>query len=94
VKYRLLHLSYSSEAVISLDYQLLLKSHPLKLLTGYARAWKLHVALRTVVENQWRKHIFPQCTCEWTICAVKMVRESVIKKIVVQCHGSSQIVFL
>ena len=32
--------------------------------------------------------------CEWTICAVKVVRQSVTKNIVVQYHGSKKIVFL
>jgi len=36
VKYTVLHLSYSSEHVVSLDYQILLKSPPLTLLAGSA----------------------------------------------------------
>jgi len=37
------------------------------------------------------RHIFPQCICEWTVCALKMVRESMTRKIVVWCHGSKNL---
>jgi len=54
-----LHFSYIIEAVMRLDYQILLKSPPITLLAGSAHAFS-HVLLCTVKNSKW--HPIPIAT--------------------------------
>ena len=76
----LLHLSYSREPVMTLDYQILLKSPPLTLLAGSYRGWQ-----KQLLRSQCVSFMFA-----WGYCRLLFKNFCILCSVLITASGLSQ----